>query len=62
MPLCKQKTKKCVSKNISTLIHEGRPKKQAIAISLSVTGQKKPKKKVKKWKILLRVVNQRKKV
>lgn len=49
MPLCKQKTKKCVSKNISTLIHEGRPKKQAIAISLSVTGQtKKPKKKVSK--------------
>jgi hypothetical protein len=49
MPLCKKKTKVCVSKNISTLMHEGKPQKQAIAINLSVTGNaKKPNKKVKK--------------
>lgn len=49
MPLCKANTNKCVSNNISTLMHEGRPQKQAVAISLSVTGNsKKPKKKVKK--------------
>lgn len=43
MPLSKKK--KDTGKNIKTLMSEGRPKKQAIAIALSVTGQSKKGKK-----------------
>lgn len=35
MPLKKGKSKKALSKNISTLIKEGKPKDQAVAIAYS---------------------------
>jgi hypothetical protein len=44
MPLSKGKSKKAISKNISTMMHEGREKDQAVAIALSI-AKKKPKKK-----------------
>lgn len=43
MPLVKGKSDKAVSKNISTLTKEGRDRKQAIAIALSVAGRSKKK-------------------
>lgn len=39
MPLAKGKSKKVISRNISTLMHEGRPQKQAIDISMSKAGK-----------------------
>ena len=42
MPLQAGKSQKAVSKNISELVHSGKPQKQAIAIALSKKRKKKP--------------------
>jgi hypothetical protein len=44
MPLRKGKSKAAISSNIAELIRSGRPKKQAVAISMSKAGKSKKKK------------------
>ena len=41
MPLYSGKSKKKISRNIRTLMSEGRPQKQAIAIAMSKAGKAK---------------------
>lgn len=45
MPLKKGKSDTAISSNIKTLLKEGKPKKQAVAIALSVSGQGRKKRK-----------------
>jgi len=48
MPLKPGTSKKVISKNIATEMHAGKPKKQSVAIALSMAGKDKPKTKHKK--------------
>lgn len=48
MPLVEGSSKAAVSSNIKTLMNEGRPQAQAVAISLKKAGKSKAGKKKKK--------------
>ena len=47
MPLVKGRSHAAVSKNIKTLLEEGKPHAQAVAISMNVSGKSDKKKKDK---------------
>lgn len=51
MPLMKGKSKHVVSENIRTLMHEGYPQDQSIAIAYSKAGKGKNKKSHRKNKV-----------
>ena len=43
MPLKRGSSQKTISRNISTLRHEGKPQAQAIAIAMRTAGKSRPK-------------------
>jgi len=49
MPLKQGRSRKTVSANIRTLLHEGKPKDQAVATAMSKAGMTKKKKPIKRY-------------
>jgi hypothetical protein len=48
MPLLKGSSDKVISKNISELVHSGRPQRQSIAIAMSKAGKSNKKLQMKR--------------